>query len=56
MGCSLRRSCLATPYPLLDWGIGRLPVNMGSSASALFLRKNHTFCHSFEDLDMGRSK
>jgi hypothetical protein len=48
MGCSLRRSCLATPYPLLDWGIGRLPVNMGSSASALFLRKNHTFRHSFK--------
>jgi hypothetical protein len=37
-GCSLLRSFLATPYPQLGWGTRRLLVNMGSGASALFLR------------------
>jgi hypothetical protein len=36
--------------------MGRLVENMGSDASASFLRKNHTFWHLVIDLDMERWK
>jgi hypothetical protein len=38
-GCFLWRSLWATPYPQLGWGTGQLPMNTGSGASVLFLRR-----------------
>jgi hypothetical protein len=35
---NLPRSFVATPYPQLGWGMGRLLVNVGSSVLASFLR------------------
>jgi hypothetical protein len=45
---------MTTLYPQLGWGTGRLAMNMGRGASASFLRKNHTFHHLFEGLNIGR--
>jgi hypothetical protein len=47
---------MATLYRKLGWGTGWLPVNMGSGASASFLRNNHTFYHLSVYTDMGRWK
>jgi hypothetical protein len=52
----MRRTFLTTLYHQLGWGIGRLPINMGSGASMSFLRKNHTFCHQSEGPDIGTWK
>jgi hypothetical protein len=55
-GCSLRMYYWATPYPHLGWGMGRLPMNMGSGTSASFFRKNHTFHHPTGGTDIKKQK
>jgi hypothetical protein len=55
-GCSLWRSFWATLYPQLGQGMGRLPVNTGSDASASFLRKNRTFCHPTGGSDIAQNR
>jgi hypothetical protein len=42
-GCCLWMCFWATPYYHLGWGAGWLPMNTESGATALFLKKNHTF-------------
>jgi hypothetical protein len=56
MSCSLRVSFLATPYPQLDWMAGILPVTIGSGAPASFLRKNHSFYHPTNGLEIEKKK
>jgi hypothetical protein len=56
MSCNLRVSFLATPYPQLSWAVGCLPVTTGSGAVALFLRRNHSFCHPTDGLEIERWK
>jgi hypothetical protein len=42
--------------PPVGMGMGQLPVNTRSGVLVSFLGKNHTFCHPFEGLDIGRWK
>jgi hypothetical protein len=41
------------PYSQLGWGMGWLPMNMGSGVSASFVRKNHIFATRPEDRTSG---
>jgi hypothetical protein len=36
--------------------MGSQPMNTGSGASALFLRKNHTLCHPTDGSDIRKRK
>jgi hypothetical protein len=55
-GSILQRSLRDIPSPQLGCGMGQLPVNMRSGASASFLKKNHTFHHSSVEPGVGMLK